>query len=114
MAAQEALVGDLTWCFHQNRFYRLTRARQLVTVEATLTGNSAGEGRDVLDYLAYLWARDITEETVGARRRLLAEVLDIEERRGRRPRSRPARVLQAWGDRVGSAHRAGTHAQRYS
>jgi hypothetical protein len=43
----------------------------------------------VLDYLAYLWARDITGETVGARRRLLSEVLDFEPRRsGRSTRGR--------------------------
>jgi hypothetical protein len=68
----------------------------------------------MLDYLAYLWARDITEETVGTRRRLLSEILDVEDRPTERGPSRLFAALRAWGDGVGSAHRRGTEARRYS
>lgn len=57
----------------------------------------------MLEYLAYLWARDITEETVGDRRRVLSEVLSgarephREPQRGRR---RAARALHALADRL--------------
>lgn len=52
----------------------------------------------MVDYLAYLWAQDITEETVGDRRSLLPEVLDV--RRGTRGRGRMwfARTLRVLAD----------------
>jgi hypothetical protein len=54
----------------------------------------------MLDYLAYVWARDITEETVGDRTRLLSEVLDDGRRRSGRRWRRFAPPLRALAERL--------------
>ncbi|MGH2788446.1 MAG: hypothetical protein ACRDJV_11125 [Actinomycetota bacterium] len=54
----------------------------------------------MLDYLAYIWARDITEETTGDRTRLLSEVLGHGRPRSGRARRMSARALRALAKRL--------------
>jgi hypothetical protein len=54
----------------------------------------------MMDYLAYLWARDVTEESVGDRTSVMSEVLDLRSPRPRRGRARVARALRTAADRL--------------